>query len=152
MQKKPKPIEEKKETAKEEVEEWKNKHLRALADYHNLEKRTEQQTIQQRKEAVRKLLLKFLNVLDNLERAEVFIKDTGLKLVKDEFLRILKEEGVEEMDLLKKPYDPYLAECIEVVAGNEDDIVSKIVKKGYKLNNEVLRTAQVKVTKKIPAV
>lgn len=134
---------------KQEVEEWKNKYLRALADYQNLEKRVNNEMILFQKKANLKLLLQFLEVLDLIEKAEVFIEDHGLKLVKDKFLAILEEQGVKEIDLLGKPYDPHFAECIEVVEGKKDNIIVEVVRKGYQIENEIIRVAKVKVEKKV---
>ncbi len=131
-----------------ETEEYKNKYLRTLADYHNLEKRISQQFDDIQKRANKNLILKFLEVLDNLEKAEIFVKDEGLKIIKDSFVKILKTEGVEEMDLKNKEYDPFLAECIEVVSGEDDNRIVEVLKKGYKIKGDVLRIAQVKVSQK----
>lgn len=134
---------------KKEIDEWKNKYLRALADYQNLEKRTINQIADFQKKANKNLWLKFLEILDLIEKAEIFIKDPGLKMVKEKFLTIMKEEKVEELDLLGKPYDPYLAECVEVVKGKNDNIIIEVVRKGYRLNKEIIRVARVKVEKKV---
>lgn len=134
---------------KKEIDEWKNKYLRALADYQNLEKRTISQISDFQKKANKNLWLKFLEIFDLIEKAEVFIKDPGLKMIKEKFLMIMKEEGVEELDLLGKPYNPYLAECIEVIKGKNDNIIIEVVRKGYRLNKEVIRVARVKVEKKV---
>ncbi len=130
-----------------DVELWKGKYLRALADYQNLERRTESQTADIYKRANKKIVLKLLDIVDVLDQAEIFVKDAGLKLVKDEFEKLLVSEGVERMDLVGTPYDPYTAEVIEVVEGDKPETVSEIVKNGYMLHGEVLRVAQVKVTK-----
>lgn len=127
---------------------WKNKYLRALADYENLERRTENQTADIYKRANKKILLKLIDILDVIDQAEVFVKDPGLKLVKDEFQKLLANEGVKQMDLVGKTYDPYVAEVIEMVAGNKPDTISEVVKNGYTLYDEVLRHAQVKVVTK----
>ena len=129
------------------VEEWKNNYLRALADYNNLEKRNESQTIDIFKRANKNILLKLLDLYDILEQAEVFVKDDGLKLVKESFERLLASEGVTKMELLNTKFDPYHAECIEVVPGEKPEIIYEIVKNGYKLHGEILRIAQVKVSK-----
>lgn len=126
---------------------WKNKYLRALADYENLEKRTENQTTDIYKRANKKILLKLIDILDVINQAEVFVKDPGLKLVKDEFEKLLAGEGVKRMELEGKEYDPYVAEVIEMVAGDKPNTVSEVVKNGYTLHDEVLRHAQVKVSK-----
>src|SRR5437868_6415618 len=94
------------EKHKIESEEWKNKYLRALADYHNLEKRTLEQVEALQARTKKNLLHKFLEVLDTLYQAEVFIKDKGLVMVMDNFKKAIKDEGVEEMQLVGQEYDP----------------------------------------------
>lgn len=136
------------EKLKKEVEEYKNKYLRALADYANLERRVEKERQEIVVNANKNLLLKILPILDNLEKAEIFIKDDGLKMVKNNFYQFLKSEGVEEIQILGKEFDPQLAEAIEVVEGEKDNIIVEVLKKGYKFNNKVLRVAQVKVSKR----
>lgn len=133
---------------KKEVDNWKDKYLRLLADYQNLQKRVDNQIKKFQKKANKDLLLKFLEVLDLIEQAEIFIKDQGLQMIKKKFLKIMKEEGVEELKILGQPYDPHWAECIEVVKGERDNIVVEVIRKGYKLNEEVIRAAWVKVEKK----
>lgn len=133
---------------KQEVEQWKNKYLRALADYQNLEKRVNQEREEFQKLVNKNLLLKFISVLDEIERAMLFIDNEGLKLIKKKFLQILNEEKVREIDLIGKKFDPNLAEVIEVVQGKEDDVIIEVVKKGYYYHDKVLRVAQVKVSKK----
>ncbi|OGK55801.1 nucleotide exchange factor GrpE [Candidatus Roizmanbacteria bacterium RIFCSPLOWO2_02_FULL_38_10] len=132
----------------QEALEWKNKYLRALADYHNLEKRTFDQINNGIFQFKKKFLSRFLTVLDNIDRAEVFIKDPGLKLVKDELIKILAEEQVKELDLIGKRFDAGVAECIALVDGDDDGIVKEIVRKGYLIDSSLLRPAQVKVSKK----
>ncbi|MFN4212374.1 MAG: nucleotide exchange factor GrpE [Microgenomates group bacterium] len=136
------------EKLRKEVEEYKNKYLRALADYQNLEKRVEQERQEIVFNASKNLLLKLLPIVDNLEKAEIFIKDDGLKMIKNNFDQFLRSEGLEEIQILGKEFDPQLAEAVEVVEGEKDNIVVEILKKGYKFNNKILRVAQVKVSKK----
>lgn len=132
-----------------QVEEWKNKYLRALADYHNLEKRVEESRETVRRRANRDLMLRLLEILDTIYTAEVFVKDPGLKLVVDKFTALLSQEEVTEIDLLGKVYDPFTAECTEVVGGEKDNIVVDVVQKGYKQYDEVIRPARVRVSKKL---
>lgn len=144
-----KKLKEELQKAKKELEEYKNKYLRALADYQNYEKRVAGEKQEITKIANSQLLLKLLPILDNLDKAEVFIKDNGLRMVKDNFYRVLKELGIEEIEILRKEFNPQLAEAIDVVDGDKDNIVVEVLRKGYKLNNTVLRVAQVKVSKKV---
>ncbi len=132
---------------KKEVEELKNKYLRALADYQNFEKRIEQQKNEVKKAGERQLILKLLPFLDNLEKAEVFVRDEGLKQIKNNFFQILKAENLEELDVLNKEFDPTEAEAVEIVPGEKDNIVTEVIRKGYKFAGKVLRVARVKVSK-----
>src|SRR3989338_762622 len=117
-----------------EVDQWKEKYLRALADYHNLEKRTSQQISQAVNQANQRLLLQLIDLLDDIEQAEVFINDQGLNLVKNKLEKILADEGVKPIELINKEYDPAVAECIEIVNDNDNNIIKEVVKKGYQLN------------------
>src|SRR3989339_1583322 len=131
---------------KEQVDEFKNKYLRAMADYQNLEKRVGDERFELMKMANKNLLIKILPFLDNLEKAEMFIKDPGLKISKDHFIQILKETGLVEMNLLNKDFDPNFAEAIDIVAGKEDNKIVEILKKGYMFEDKIIRIAQVKVS------
>ncbi len=132
---------------KQQVEEFKNKYLRALADYQNLEKRIDQERFELMRMGNKNLLIKIIPFLDNLEKAEVFVRDSGLKISKDHFMQILKEAGLEEIDLLGKDFDPNFAEAIDIIPGKEDNKVVKVLRKGYKFEDKIIRVAQVKVSK-----
>lgn len=137
------------EQLKSQVDDYKNKYLRALADYQNLEKRISEERIEIRKLAQIAVLNRFLPVLDNLTKAEVFIADPGLKLVSENFTQILKDLGLEAIEVIGKEYDPELAEAVEIVVGEKDNIMVEELRKGYRLNERVLRPAHVKVSKKV---
>ena len=132
----------------EELRDTNDKYLRALADYQNLGKRIEQTIPYAHIRTKSHVVLQFLEVLDDLEKAEIFVKDEGLKMIKDKLIRIFVELGVKEMDLFGTEYDPHLAEAVEIVPGADDNIISEIVRKGYLIGDKVLRPAQVKVSKK----
>ena len=78
----------------------------------------------------------------------MFIKDVGLKQVKDSFCQLLRDEQIEEINLLGKEFDPRLAEAVDVVVGERDNIVVEVLRKGYRFGGKILRVAQVKVSKK----
>ncbi|MDP3974381.1 MAG: nucleotide exchange factor GrpE [bacterium] len=126
---------------------YKNSYLRALADYQNFEKRVGEQKEDFIKSASKRIISKLLPLLNNLEKAEVFVKDPGLKLIKDELEKILKEEGLEELNVLGSIYNPEFAEAVEIIDGEKDNKIVEILRKGYKLNDKVIQVAQVKVSK-----
>ncbi len=143
-----KPVDEVTAVLTQERDDFKNKYLRALADYQNLDRRMRDERVEIRKSAEANVILELLPFLDVLNQAELFIKDQGLKMVKDKFVQQLADMGVKTMDLVNKEYDPYTAEAIEVVEGEKENMVVEIVRNGYMLYDKILRPAQVKVSKK----
>lgn len=129
------------------ADEWKNKYLRALADYQNLEKRTFQEKVEIRSYAAETTLRKIIPAIDSLERAVRHIEDDGLALSLKEFYAALHSCGVKRIETVGKPFDPYTMECLEVVAGDDGVVVEEVLS-GYILQDKVLRVAQVKVGKK----
>lgn len=121
---------------------------RALADYHNLERRVNQEKQNFSKLSAGVLILKFLPVLDNLKKAAEHIKDDGVKLIIKQFDQILATEDVKEIPALGQVFNPKIHEAVEVVQGNEDDKVVRVVETGYFLGDKVLRPAKVVVSKK----
>lgn len=136
------------EQLKKEVEEYKNKYLRALADYQNFEKRVREEKDEVRNQFNKELLLRLLTFLDNLDKAEIFIKDNNLKMIKDNFYKILKDEGLKEIDILGKEFNPYTSEVVDIIEGKQDNIVVEVLRKGYEFKRKMIRVAQVKVSKK----
>lgn len=132
--------------SQQEGDNYKNKYLRALADYQNYEKRVREEKNQVQEFAITNILVRLLPFLDHLEKAEVFIKDKGLKMVKDNFEKVLKDIGLEEIQVEGKEFDLHLAEAVEVVEGDKDNVIKGILRKGYMLNGKVIRVAQVRVT------
>jgi len=125
-----------------------NNWKRALADYQNLEKRFNQEREVLHKLVSAGLIVKFLPILDNLEKAASHIKDNGLSMVVEQFKNTLSSEGVSEIEIKDEKFDPNFCEAVEVVQGQEDGKIAQIIEKGYQLNGKVIRTAKVKVFKK----
>ncbi|OGG07349.1 nucleotide exchange factor GrpE [Candidatus Gottesmanbacteria bacterium RIFCSPHIGHO2_01_FULL_42_12] len=131
-----------------ETQEFRNKYLRALADYQNLEKQTQNWREEFVKFANQGLISQLLEVLDDLEKAQDHLKDEGLQIVLDKLIKILKNNGIEELEVLGQEYNPEFAEVIGMEPGGNDNIIVKVLQKGYKLNSNVLRVAKVIVSKK----
>ncbi|MBI3385545.1 nucleotide exchange factor GrpE [Candidatus Gottesmanbacteria bacterium] len=134
------------EELKKQVEEWKNKYLRALADYQNLEKRSHSEKEETRRYAVEVFLRQLLPVVDTLEQAGKHLNDQGLALALKELWAILTEFGIVKIDALGCTFNPHEMECIEVVPGEENKVMEESLP-GYRLHDKVLRVAQVKVGK-----
>ncbi len=137
------------EEMKKQVEEYKAKYLRALADYQNHERHVQNQRVELVALANKELISKLLPFLDDLNRAEAFVQDKSLVHIKNSFMKVLEGEGLKEIDVLDKEYDPYTAEVLDMVPGEKDGMVVEVLRKGYTFNEKLIRVAQVKVSKKV---
>jgi len=144
MTKTHKPV---KTIAFEKHQELENQLKRALADYQNLERRVEQERRLLSTLSSAILIEKFLPVLDNLENAQKHLSDEGLEIVVKQFKDVLTSEGVSEIEVEGQQFDPNLHEAIETSEGTNDGRIVKVLRKGYKLGDKVLRAAQVVVEK-----
>jgi len=120
------------------------KYHRALADYRNLEKRTQKERQIFTQLATASLVDKILSYLDNLDRAIDFHPETWLKSLRQQLLDILSTEGVEEIKALKLQFNPETMDCVEVVPGIQN-IVKNVIQKGYLLNGKIIRPVRVEV-------
>lgn len=127
-----------------QIKELTNKWHRATADYQNLEKRVEKEREEWIKFGNSALLLKFLEVVDDLQRAARHLQDSGLDLVLEKLNNILKDIGVSKVEV--KKFDPQTMECIGLVDGQKDQIV-EVEQAGYFYHDRLLRPAKVKVGK-----
>ncbi len=136
------------EKLQKDVEGFKNDYLRVLADFRNFQKRVKDEVVKEKEREKESVVLKFLSLLDDLEQAEIFVKDEGLRLIKGKFRRVLEELGVKEISIKKgDEFSPELCEAIHVEKGREDNKITKVVRKGYLIENRVLRPARVIVSK-----
>lgn len=131
-----------------ELKELNEKYLRSLADYQNLEKQTAVWKDEFVKFANQGLIAKILEILDDLEKAQEHLKDDGLQIIIDKLKGILVNNGLEEISCDQEIFDPNFCEALEIVNGEEDNKIVKILEKGYKLNGKVIRPAGVAVVKK----
>lgn len=145
--------EEKKDEPSPETELLRAQLLRLQADFENFRARTERQRAETVAFANEGLITKLLGVLDNLERAMASGSPEdpviqGIKLVYDEFLRILEAEGLEEIPE-DGEFDPNLHHAV-MMEESEDvpsDHITETLQKGYRLKDRVIRPAMVKVAK-----
>ena len=140
--------------ANAKAEENYNKFLLAMADFENYKKRIERQFGDIALAGRKSLLLKFLPVLDNLERAlAVDGESEGLRAGVQQTLKgfesVLTGEGVKAISVKGQPFDPKVAEAIGTQSspGVADDVVLEEAQKGYVYGEELLRPARVIVAK-----
>ena len=140
-----------------ELEEAKDKYLRALADFDNYRKRVVREKEQYIKCANENLIKCLLEILDNLERAlETSAENTsyealrkGVELTYERLREIMAGEGVCYIDCLGKPFDPNYHEAVMQMEkeGEESERVIEETQKGYKLKDKVIRPSKVVVSK-----
>lgn len=136
-----------------------DKLLRAHAEMDNLRKRLSKEKQDAIAYANESLLQDILPVLDNLELALMSTQQTdnvqaikdGLKMVCQQFLMMLREQGLEEVDALNKPFDYNLHEALSEVetADHPEGTVIQQTRKGYKLKGRLLRPANVVIAKAV---
>jgi molecular chaperone GrpE len=129
------------------------------ADFENYQKRVKKEIEEAVRFEVEKLILKLLNVLDNLELALKIGRETnnkealvkGVELTLNGLKEALKEEGLVGIEALGKPFDPNLHEAVEQIQTSNppDNIVVEELRKGYILRGKVIRPSMVKVAKLI---
>lgn len=144
------------ELLKEQLEEQKNKLLRALADFDNYKKRVAIEREQFVRFANEALITELLPVIDGLARALETAEKTkiseemvkGIALVKRQLEDALKKFGVEKIESIGKPYDPNLHEAILQKESDEPEgMILEEMQKGYTLHGRVIRPSMVIVSK-----
>jgi molecular chaperone GrpE len=95
-----------------------------------------------------------LPVIDNLERALKHVPKElenndyvkGVQGVVKQFEKTLAELGVERIKTVDEPFDPRYHEAVSMEEGDGDtEVVSEELQAGYKLGDEVIRHAMVRV-------
>ena len=142
-----------------EVQEWKNSYTRKLAEFQNFTKRKETEVSEMKKYASEGIIVKLLENIDNLERAENASAETknfdalveGVNMILRNLKYMLSEEGIEEIEAAEGvQFNPYEHQAMMTEAKDEldNDIIVQVFQKGYKLKGKVIRPAMVTVNKK----
>ncbi|MBI4039424.1 nucleotide exchange factor GrpE [Candidatus Daviesbacteria bacterium] len=132
------------------IQELEDKWKRALADYTNLKRHTEEERADFVKFAGTLIILKLLPVLENLDKVTDYgsqSTDQGLELIKKQFRDILKTEGVEEITAAGQEFDPHYHEAVEIIPSDQDNKVVAVLSPGWVMHGRVIRPAKVKVGK-----
>jgi molecular chaperone GrpE len=130
-----------------------DRYLRAEADLDNLRKRGERLRDDALARQRRELLLRFLDVADNLERALSFGDAdpaallAGVEATYRELGRLLSREGVARIEAMEAPFDPAFHEAVGAlsVPGLDEERVVSVEQPGYTLDGDLLRPARVMV-------
>jgi molecular chaperone GrpE len=139
-------LQEKLKTVEESAHLAQENEKRAVADYQNLMRRTQEEKIKMIKFASRSVVESILQPLEHLFLAKEQLKDKGLEMVYQQFQTALKDEGLEEISVLGKEFDPQMMEVVDKQLVEDQKQVNKVIKvlqRGYTLNGEVIRHAKV---------
>lgn len=130
-----------------------------MAEFDNYRKQMEKQIDSRIESGKAELLVKFLSLRDDYLRALEMAKQSksetvvieGLEGILKNFDSLLRSEGVMEIETIGTPFDPNVHDAIGFSHqdGIEENIITKEIRKGYMLNNKVLRPSLVLISRKI---
>lgn len=141
----------------DKVKYWQNKYYEAYADMDNLKKRMEKDHQQFIKYRGQGFLEALLPVFDNFYNCFKVTPDDpklaayckGFEMIYNQMVNSLEAEGVKEiMPKVGEKFDHNSMQAVDVVEGEEDDLVMKVSTKGYFLKDRLVRPAMVVVSKK----
>ena len=145
------------DTLRRERDEHYDRLLRTTAEFDNYRKRTERERQSIFDTAASGIIEELLPLVDDLERAldadpgdegaDAYRK--GVELIHRQLIEILRRRGVKPIEALGADFDPNLHEAVvlEPSPGHRDNEVIGELRKGYMLNDRLLRPASVKVAK-----
>ena len=136
----------------ESLREKNNRLLYQLSDQQDKLKRMTREHTKAIAAANKDLIASLLPVLDNFDRAIAHAEDaSGLEIVRNDLLRVLQDEGLEEIPAEGRPFDYHVHDAM---ASHEDpgvteEVVAEVLLKGYRLKDEVLRHVKVVVARPV---
>ena len=145
--------------AKEFSESSLNKMRYLMADFDNYRKQMEKQLASKAESIKAELLLKFLNIRDDYLRALSVARQSkseqggvvieGLEGILKNIDSLLDSEGVREIEAVGTPFDPNVHDAIAYSARDDlaENTVTAEIRKGYMLNDRVLRPSLVEISK-----
>jgi molecular chaperone GrpE len=148
-----KELEETRAKANEYLDGWQ----RARAEFANYKKRVDRDQAQAYQVATGNVVRRFLEVLDDLERAlqnrpekgEGAVWAEGIELIYRKLVNMLENEGVKPMEIENDFFDPNLHEAVvsEENSEYESGQIIGVVRQGYVMGDRVLRPAMVRVAR-----
>ena len=149
--------EEKKEEAEVSPEEQESeRYMRLMAEFQNFKRRAAKEKSDIHAFANERIIGDLLPVMDNFERAlETETEDTeayakGMQLIFEQMKTALEKAGLKEIEALGLDFDPNVHNAVmtDNTEEYENDKISKVLQKGYKLNDKVIRPSMVAVNKR----
>jgi len=149
-------VEEQLDAAKKEIEELNDKLLRKIAEFDNYRKRTLKEKTELILNGGEKTIVAILPVIDDMERALKNMQNAdnvaavleGVELIYKKFMDILGKQGVSVIETKDADFDVDVHEAIAQLPAPTEELKGKVMDctlTGYKLNDKVIRHAQVVV-------
>lgn len=147
---------EKIEYLESQVNYWKNKYYEAYADMDNLRKQIEKDHLNMMKYRSQGFLEALLPAFDNFFNCFKFKPEDptlqayckGFEMIYNQMGSALENEGVKEiLPSVGSKFDHNTMQAVEIVDGEEDDLIVKVNLKGYLLKDRLVRPAMVVVSK-----
>ena len=143
------------QTYEKKLLEYDEKLQRALADYQNLERRTQVEISQRVSNKTNDLLLNFINIYEDFIRAENSlskdkINTDGIQAVIKNMENLLAENDIKSIDAVGEIFDPQIHEAVSTIEDNllDDGTITQEVSKGYFSGKAILKPSKVIVSKK----
>lgn len=145
------------ETAEKERDDFKDRYLRTFSDFNNYKKRNMLAVSVANREGQAEAIARILPVLDSFERAlepmdeqteDAFVR--GMFMVYRQLSEAIAAAGVKEIAAIGEAFDPNLHQAIsmeDAAEGQEAGVVTNVLRKGYTLDDKVLRHSMVTVSK-----
>jgi len=140
-----------------ELDDAKDRALRAQAELENVRKRLRREMDDERKYALMPLVTDLLPVVDNIARAVAAAEKSpeasglleGIKLVAQQLESVLARHNTTRIEAMGKPFDPNVHAAIlqQPSADQPANTVLQVAQEGYQLHDRVVRPAQVIVSK-----
>ena len=151
-------LEEKLEKALVEGENFKDIAKRAQADLINFKRRADDEKTEERFSIKSNILLSIITILDDFTLAMNMLPKNsesktwleGIQIIHRKIELLLESQMVAKIDAIGKNFEPWEFEALQYKETNdfEENTVIEVIKEGYKLNGQILRPAQVIVSKK----
>lgn len=147
------------EKALAEVENFKDIAKRAQSDLINFKRRADDEKTEQRFSIKSNILLSIITILDDFTLAmDMLPEDTesetwleGIQIIHRKIENLLESQMVTKIDAIGKHFQPWEFEALQYKETKdcEENIVVEVIKEGYKFNGQILRPAQVIVSKAV---
>ena len=117
---------------------------RVQAEFENYIKRVEREKERDRLKVKSELLLKLIQIKEDLEKALENVEDKGIEMIYNNLKKILEEEEVKEIKSLGEKFNHEVHEVVKKIEGAENQVLEEI-QRGYKIGDKILRAAKVVV-------